>query len=564
MLRFKSLYIKKYKNIEDQTFDFSSNTGYIALIGLNGSGKSNLMEAISLVFQGLFDKKTIPFEYEIKYEMDGHIYERKKQFAKRDGIRVKNEEMQYPSSVIACYSGESSRLWNAAYEDYYMHYFKGAIRNKSFSPQLIYINKYCWKIAFLSLLCSSKAIVKSFLKQTLHIDDITKISVQFIPDSGKREMFSDHKACKWFDTIYQLQNEDPQRIINANVLASIDMMTYGAPRAQAPDYVFQFLFLLALPEKNADKGQTVDKLITDINITINGVNFDDLSEGEKKMILVECITQVLGVENTLVLLDEPDAHIHIALKKELLNCVEKFGGQTLFTTHSPMFANQMAETNIFPMVEGKFLPQEKRILIQKIANNEISVIDSACIVSSKYVLLTEGPDDIFHIKSAISAFSSKDEKYKELEKLSYIFMGGAKEVDNYYNEILEALYKTMSKIVFAFDYDEEGREGAKMVQKLIDRGLDKFAYVFYHKTYPVPDPNLDFYLEDFFERTAYKDILLPNFNGEPTFAELKKASTWANSIKKRIQRHKRENSLTPNDYAGFQEFLNQLNSSFGF
>lgn len=42
MFRLKSVYIKDYKNIQDQTFDFSSNTGYIALIGLNGSGKSNL------------------------------------------------------------------------------------------------------------------------------------------------------------------------------------------------------------------------------------------------------------------------------------------------------------------------------------------------------------------------------------------------------------------------------------------------------------------------------------------------------------------------------------------
>ena len=65
MFRLKSVYIKDYKNIQDQTFDFSTNTGYIALIGLNGSGKSNLLEAISIIFNGLFNKKAIPFEYEI-------------------------------------------------------------------------------------------------------------------------------------------------------------------------------------------------------------------------------------------------------------------------------------------------------------------------------------------------------------------------------------------------------------------------------------------------------------------------------------------------------------------
>lgn len=51
-MNLKSLYIKEYKNIKDQTFDFSANTGYIALIGLNGAGKS-----YSLIFNGIHNKK---------------------------------------------------------------------------------------------------------------------------------------------------------------------------------------------------------------------------------------------------------------------------------------------------------------------------------------------------------------------------------------------------------------------------------------------------------------------------------------------------------------------------
>lgn len=58
MFRLKTLYIKDYKNIHEQTFQFPTTTSYEALIGLNGSGKSNILEAISLIFKGLlFDKK---------------------------------------------------------------------------------------------------------------------------------------------------------------------------------------------------------------------------------------------------------------------------------------------------------------------------------------------------------------------------------------------------------------------------------------------------------------------------------------------------------------------------
>lgn len=566
MFRLKSVYIKDYKNIHEQTFDFSGNTGYIALIGLNGSGKSNLLEAISIIFDELYGIPTTERVngYTITYVLGGVSYTYTTLDEQKNVIPLARGEKTTPSNVIACYSGEDLRLWHIAYEDYYMQYFRDAIRDKTFSPRIVYINKYCWKIALISLLCSSKPKVTEFFKKILSIDDIKSVDVHFDADNEKRAKFADHTACRWYDYIKHLQDEEENHLINANIIATTDMMTYGAPNVEAPDYIFQFLFLLALPGKNAEKGQTVDKLITDITITINGVNFDNLSEGEKKMILVECITQVLGNENSLILLDEPDAHVHIENKKKILDTIAQYNGQTILTTHSPIFTNLMTNDNIFPIEKGKAISAGQRDLIVKMANNNINYIDGACIIASKYVIVTEGPDDIYHIKSAISAFSALDSKHKALENVSYVFTGGAKEVDKYYDEILKSLYDTITKMVFVFDYDEEGREGAKMVQKLIDSGKAKLQYVFYHKTYPVPAPDVDFYLEDFFDRVTYQDVQLPNINGVPSFAELKKATTWANSIKKRIQRHKRENSLRPVDYNGFQEFLNQLILSFGF
>lgn len=558
-MRLISLYIEEYKNIKNQTFDFSGNTGYIALIGLNGSGKSNLLEAIGLIFNGLLNNQKIPFVYETKYEHDGKIYLRKPYVAMIDGNKVKEAEMLYPSSVIACYSGEDLRLWHMAFENYYLHYFSQAIKNRSFSPRLVYINKECWKIAFIALLCSEKASVKSFLKDCLHLDDLTSVNCVFSFDDKKKAKFTEHQALKWFNRIENLQKQDKEGVVNANTIRTIDMSLYGVTQPQLNSkFIFQFLYLLSIPELNREKGQDVDKIITNITISIGNIKFDGLSEGEKKMILIECITQVLSDDASIVLLDEPDAYVHIALKHEILNCINNIKCQVLLTTHSPVFVNQMAENNIYPIHEGTVLNQEKRALIQKIANNEISVIDSACIVSSKYVIVTEGPDDIYHIKAAVSAVSNNDVKFISLEQFSYLFMGGAREVDNFFNEILKSLYDTVTRIVFVFDYDEDGREGAKVVQKLIDNGNDKLKYVFYHKQYPVPAPDLDFYLEDFFERTAYNDVQLPVINGVPSFSELKKATTWAKSIKNRIQKHKRENSLTPNDYNGFKGFLEQL------
>lgn len=556
-MRLRSLYIEDYKNIKKQTFDFSNSTGYIALIGLNGSGKSNLLEAIGLIFNGILNKKKIPFDYTIVYEHDGKLYSRKKNSATIDGKRVKNSDMLYPTSVIACYSGEDLRLWHMAFEDYYMHYFKKAIDNLLSTPELIYISRYCWNIALITLMSSEDVKVKAFLETNLGITDLGKVEVSF--EFAEADNFKDHQALKW---IKRIKDE----CLDENGKATVkSLLSYDVPliaNQTKESTIFHYLYLLSQPQKNPGKGNNVEKYITKIRVENKGISSFNFSEGHKKLILIECITNVLGNRESVLLFDEPDAHVHIALKKEILKCINDFEGQVLLTTHSPVFVNQMVDKNIYPMVDGKILPQAKRELIQKITNNEINYIDGACIVSSKYVLVTEGPDDIYHIKAAISAFSSKDDKFKELDKISFIYMGGAKGVNNYYDEILKSLYDTMTKIVFAFDYDEEGREGAKMVQRLIDSGNNKLQYVFYHKTYPVPAPDVDFYLEDFFERAAYGDVQLPNINGVPSFAELKKASTWANSIKKRIQKHKSENTLSQNDYNGFQAFLEQLMLSF--
>lgn len=563
-MRLKSLYIKNYKNIHEQTFDFSSNDGYIALIGLNGSGKSNLLEAIGMVLDSILNSHQAPFEYKIEYEYDGKKYFRTPTNRKIDGKRAKETAMIYPSSLIACYSGEDLRLWHCVFEDYYMRYFSQAVKNQTFSPRLIYVNKYCWKIAFIALLCSDKIETKEFLEECLNIQDVASINCCFSYDSSKMGLFTDHQALIWFKRIQKLQNESDDNVINANVIKTIDMSMYGVnDSSKKAQYIFQYLYLLTMPMRNPDKGQMVDKLITNIRIEIDGINFDDLSEGEKKMVLIGCVTQVLGDEKSLVLLDEPDAHTHVARKRDLLEAVASFGGQTILTTHSPMFANIMKGNNLFPIDKGILLSNEKRSLIQKLANNEINIIDGACIISSKNLIITEGPDDIFHIKKAISIFSSKNDKYKSLQNVQYLFMGGAKEVQHYYDEVIKELYPSISNIIFAFDNDNEGREGGKMVQKLIDdEHCSKFKYIFYNRNYSVQNSQKDFYLEDFFKRESYNEVMLPTFSSPPSYAELKKSQSYAESIKKKIQ--KKKNDFKPDEYEYFEAFLDQLIQKFGF
>lgn len=74
-MKLLSVYIDNYKNLSG-TYDFSGQDGYIALIGENGSGKSNLLEAISLIFGKLYNIPNIDDigKFKICYNIDETDY----------------------------------------------------------------------------------------------------------------------------------------------------------------------------------------------------------------------------------------------------------------------------------------------------------------------------------------------------------------------------------------------------------------------------------------------------------------------------------------------------------
>ena len=73
LVKLKSLYVKKYKNLSPLTIDFEAGNGLTMLVGNNGSGKSNVLEAISGIFHDLFkekDGRKITCEYKLEYNLN--------------------------------------------------------------------------------------------------------------------------------------------------------------------------------------------------------------------------------------------------------------------------------------------------------------------------------------------------------------------------------------------------------------------------------------------------------------------------------------------------------------
>src|SRR5437870_3985981 len=74
-MKIERLHIRDFKNLENVQADFAKAGSSIVLVGANGSGKSNLLEAIATIFRDLSIRRKTNFSYEISYSVKSHKVE---------------------------------------------------------------------------------------------------------------------------------------------------------------------------------------------------------------------------------------------------------------------------------------------------------------------------------------------------------------------------------------------------------------------------------------------------------------------------------------------------------
>ncbi|MFH0865316.1 MAG: AAA family ATPase, partial [Bacteroidota bacterium] len=95
----------------------------------------------------------------------------------------------------------------------------------------------------------------------------------------------------------------------------------------------------------------------DVSINSNGNSFpySKLSEGEKQLLLTYGLKELINIENSVLLFDEPDTYLHPKWQKEYIsNISENIEFSTLIiATHSPNLVSDVHKENLFIMQEGK-------------------------------------------------------------------------------------------------------------------------------------------------------------------------------------------------------------------
>lgn len=547
------LHIDKYKNLENFDVNFYNTEHLCCFIGLNGSGKSNVLEAISAVFYSLYHIATLAdgyrkyqceFSYVVKYIINGDFYEISNGRL-IDGRKITIDML--PKNIIASYSGEDTRLWKKYYKPMYERYCSRMTAIQGFAPpSMFYISKYEWAIALLTLLYSEDIDVKQFVQSILNTDKCRIYFDYDVTNIKKWEGTADIEAL-----IEKLRENRVYTIESfRDLINSISFIDQAST-------LFYYLYKLSTESES----QVLMKVYIKFgeNWTV-----DDLSEGEKKMIIANTVIHILSTKDSLCLFDEPDSHIHVGRKEELAKLFNTENRYSVVTTHSPVLLKNIDDENIRVLKNGHLESLERLQQINVLSGGEINYIDGAFILSAKKILITEGTYDIKYLKKAIDVLAKKDNRLNKLRQIAFIQAGSAGNCKALYNDVLCEFIPHLEKLVFLFDYDKGGLDGWKGVKEIADKE-PKVIPIFYQDDYTKDlDSNVkdvsakdSYMVEDLFAQHAYQSIVdhYHNMNTHKDYRCNNKGKA-TEAIKKHIE----ENYLRFDDvdYANFEPVLDKL------
>ena len=553
--------LSDYKNINNGCM-LEFKQGYTALVGANGSGKSNWIEVVASVMLHILEGRDPKFDYSFYLDDQTEVHWQGGQITyKVNGADVDGAGIDLPRKLIVSYSGEDHRLWDGIMMDSYAQYFKDKEMDVVKETTAIYVNRYQWAIAFIVLMCSKKQEVVSFVNE-LWGQAIAHTDIQIKMKIEKDVVaYKDPDALKLID---QLRSESPL------LVSHIETFDVGVDWNDNDTFckrLYYLLYALSMPVPNSKRGIQTKKAITAIEIEAgNGMKLTGLSEGHKKRILMMLMTQIIGDNETVYLLDEPDAHVDVAAKSKILGLIEKAPGHVVLTTHSPLMTSQMNPDSVLTVKNGDTDKEEWKKVIEHLSDNQFASVNNFLFTLKRKVIITEGKFDVYYISTAVNKLKVA---YPDLEKLNDVALfsiGGTGETKYFLENSLEPVIGYLDKVVILFDKDNAGKAGFSETEKFIrDKGLGAKVEVFkYADTYPDGKPNEDFFVEDYFAPGCYvgkPNIIGFALNGQPPYHEMKKMAQQSNTIKTFLENNYK--TISDADYTGFLPLLNELISKLG-
>lgn len=379
-MKLDKLWISEFKNLKDIEIDFDQDELVTVVIGWNGAGKSNVIEALVIIFRDLDLSKKPSFSYKIEYICRGNriIIEAKDTSVKKSQYKVlihaenapkvvitdkyndffNDEKRQYlPSNVFGYYSGPSDRLASHFYE--HQRIFRTQLL-KSIDDEsdeetlplrpLFYAQKVHSNFVLLSFFLKKDKEIDSFLSERLNIEGLD--SVLFVlkepswtgPETGDKRFWNADGAVKPFlgrlmkeslgTMTKEIQVPHPMKRNSDKITAKFlylqdvdalrrSSVTERGKELSQKDY---FKLLESIYFSDLIHEVRVRVKITGKNDSEESLTFRELSEGEQQLLTVLGLLRFTKDDESLFLLDEPDTHLNPSWSSQYINFLKEIAG----------------------------------------------------------------------------------------------------------------------------------------------------------------------------------------------------------------------------------------------
>lgn len=394
----------QFKNLNDIKVEFDESNLMTVIVGGNGSGKSNVLEALVSIFRNLDLGEAPVFKYELKYRLgnentqkwitiaadpDGKTLSQQYHIITADsendaGKRVpiskvkrdnKGNSAYLPKHVFAYYSGPSDRLENYFKQhrtNFYRNLLYKKIDLKADIRPLFYAKPYHSQFVLLAFFLSKQSTdEKEFLKQHLGIESLE--SVHFVMRKpgwakNKKELFwgADGVVREFLDALYPhclapvkiTRNEDV-KLTSGNItneffhlfLPDVETLRDFA-KDLSPDIFFKMLESTLLSE-------IISEVRVRVKVTSSDepLSFSELSEGEQQLLTVLGLLKFTGGKDSLFLLDEPDTHLNPAWTVKYLEFLRRFvpdekTSHLLMVSHHPLAIAELEKEQVQVMIRN--------------------------------------------------------------------------------------------------------------------------------------------------------------------------------------------------------------------
>ncbi|EML1936005.1 AAA family ATPase [Providencia rettgeri] len=403
-MKVDKLYVRsRFKNLENVTVDFDKNHLMTVVVGRNGSGKSNVLEALVAIFRNLDLGEAPIFSYELDFQLgekDGvKWYDIKVDadpsrgtLAKQYQISVKDKhdnqedfklipfskvkrdkktkQAEYlPNFLFAYYSGPSDRLekyFRKHRDDYYRELLYNKLDLKADIRSLFYAKSFHSQFVLMAFFLSPELEnERIFLQKELGIESLD--SIHFVlrrpaweRDKEDRFWGADGVVRNFIDLLY------PHALAPVKITRNEDTSLTGKNKKN--DFIHIFLPSVETLHEIAKQltpsiffkmleSTVLSEIISEVHIRVkvtyaqNPITFQELSEGEQQLLTVLGLLKFTGGKDSLFLLDEPDTHLNPSWAVKYLKFLREFvpNHETchlLMVTHHPLAIAELEKQQV--------------------------------------------------------------------------------------------------------------------------------------------------------------------------------------------------------------------------